>query len=354
MVPRSVYDPTLRRLEVIQIPVIISEVQSPSAPQLRELAVEVATAFEFMAGKFGPPPLRSLTVSPIPGAFGQGFPGLVYLSTMSYMRPEDRPPNASGSFQQTFFSDLLHAHEIAHQWWGNAVATSGGQDAWLMEALANYSALLYLEKRRGARALDSVLGEYRKRLLAQTPEGRSKESMGPVVWGSRLISSEAPDAQQTIVYEKGSWIMHMLRARLGDERFSAMLAELAKRYNRSIVTTDQFRLLAAKFMPPGAPDATLEVFFQNWVYSTGIPTLQMQSSVRGKAPAFVVTGIVTQSGVDEEFSAVVPVEIQFKTGKPVVQWVRTDSEPVRFSVDLKQAPVKVALDPSDSILATKK
>ena len=95
-----------------------------------------------------------------------------------------------------------------------------------MEALANYSALLYLERRRGVKALDSVLDGYRKRLLAEATEGRTRESMGPIIWGTRLVSSQAPDAWQAIVYEKGSWIMHMLRRRLGDDRFFAVLAEL--------------------------------------------------------------------------------------------------------------------------------
>jgi hypothetical protein len=354
IVSRMVYDPRLRRVEVIQTVVVDSMAAAAPEPQVQQLAAEIANAFEFMAGRFGPPPLRNLTVSPIPGAFGQGFPGLVYLSTTAYLRPEERPEAVSNDFHQAFFSDILHAHEIAHQWWGNTVSAPGAEDEWLIEALANYSALLYLEKRRGPRALEFVLGEYRKRLLAETPEGRTKESVGPLVWGGRLLSSEAPDALATIVYEKGSWILHMLRKRLGDERFLGMLAEMAKTFNRKEITTDQFRLLAARFMPPGAPDPALETFFQNWVYATGIPVLQLQSSTKGKGQSYTVTGTVTQSGVDDEFTVWAPVEIQFRSGKPLVHWVKTDSDPVRFSVTLKQAPLRVLLDPGDALLAVKK
>jgi hypothetical protein len=354
LVHRMVYDPRLRRVDLVQV-IVSDPVASPAPePQVQQLAQEIANAFEFMAARFGPPPLRNLTVSPIPGTFGQGFPGLVYLSTTAYLKPEERPPALANDFHQTFFSDLLHAHEIAHQWWGNTVSARGAEDAWLVEALANYSALLYLEKRRGTRALDSVLEAYRKRLLAETPEGRTKESIGPIVWGGRLLSSEAPDAIETIVYEKGSWILHMLRKRLGDDRFTAMLAELAKTYNRREITTEQFRLLAAKFQPPGSPDPALEVFFQNWVYATGIPTLALKTSSKGKGQSYTVSGTVTQSGVDEEFTAWVPVEIQFRSGKPVVHWVKTDSEPVEFSVSVKQPPVRVVLDPGGSVLALRK
>ncbi|MCC7174249.1 MAG: hypothetical protein IT159_03560 [Bryobacterales bacterium] len=351
---RRLYDPATRRTVIVTVPVeIVPPVLTPPS-QLKELASEIASALEFLAGRFGPPPLRSLTVSPIPGTFGQGFPGLLYLSTVSYLRPEDRPAAASGPYFETFYSDILAAHEVAHQWWGNAVSSQGPQNTWLMEALANYSALLYLEKRRGVKALDSVLAEYRKRLLSVTSEGRTIESTGPIVWGGRLLSSQAPQAWQTIVYEKGSWIIHMLRRRMGDDRFFAMLAELVKRYNRSALSAEQFRLAASKYMPPGSPDPGLETFFQNYVYSTGLPALRLQSSIRGGASGWTVTGKVTQSGVDEDFSAWVPVEIQFKTGRPAVHWVRTDSDPVEFSASFKQQPVKVVLDPSDTILAVKR
>jgi hypothetical protein len=90
------------------------------------------------------------------------------------------------------------------------------------------------------------------------------------------------------------------------------------------------------------------------VYSTGIPTLQMSYSVKGKAPAYSVSGTVTQSGVDEEFTAWVPIEIQFKTGKPFTQWVRSSSDPTTFAVSFKQAPLKVLLDPASSVLAVHK
>jgi hypothetical protein len=327
----------------------------PSPPaRLKELASEVDGAFEFMAANFGPAPVRTLTVSPIPGTFGQGFPGLVYLSTVSYLRPEARPAYSKGAVQETFFSDILLAHEVAHQWWGNVVAPAGDPDTWLMEALANYSALLYLEKRKGPKALEDVLAEYRKRLLSQASEGRTLESMGPIIWGLRLSSSLAPGAWRTITYEKGSWVMHMLRGRLGDQRFLAMLGEMLKRYRQSTLTTAEFRALAAQFSPPGSPDPNLETFFENWVYSTGIPELKLNSVLQGKAPALKLNITVQQSGVDDSFSVFVPVEVQVRGAKPVTYWLRTDSEPVVLTVPLKQAPLAVVLDPAGTILAVKK
>jgi hypothetical protein len=326
---------------------------SPTA-RLKELASEVDGAFEFMAASFGPAPVKTLTVSPIPGGFGQGFPGLVYLSTVSYLRPEARPAFSKGELQETFYSDILLAHEVAHQWWGNVVSPASDQDTWLMEALANYSALLYLEKRKGPKALETVLAEYRKRLLSQAAEGRTLESMGPIIWGGRLSSSLAPDAWRTITYEKGSWVIHMLRGRLGDQRFLAMLGELLKRYRQSTLTTAEFRALAAQFSPPGSPDPKLETFFENWVYSTGIPALKLDFALHGKAPALKLNITVQQSGVDDSFSAFVPVEVQVRGAKPATYWLRTDSEPVTITVPLKQAPLAVVLDPAGTVLAVKK
>jgi len=356
LIPRAVYDPATRRTVIVQTPVLV--VPPPPVPtlQLRQIASEVAAAFEFMVDWFGPPPLSTLIVSPIPGTFGQGFPGLVYLSTYSYIRPEQRPTALKGDYPETFFSDILHAHEVAHQWWGNAVFTNSPQDSWLMEALANYSALLYLEKRRGARALEQVLAEYRQRLLRRVADEAdgTVESMGPIVWGPRLRFLPAAGAWELITYEKGSWILHMLRRKMGDQRFAAFLGELAREFNRRPITTEEFRLAAARHLPPSSPDPKLETFFQSYVYSTGVPTLQLQSSVKGKSPVWTVTGKVTQSGVDEDFAVWVPVEVQFRSGPPLVQWVRTDLEPAEFKITVKQVPVRVILDPSGSLLAVKK
>jgi hypothetical protein len=324
---------------------------SPSA-RLEELASEVASALEFMAGRFGPPPLKTLEVSPIPGAFGQGFPGLLYLSTMSYLHRQDPAMASLDPQQQSFFIDLLQAHETAHQWWGNIVTTESYHDNWLMEALANYSALLYLEKHTGRHLLDAALDRYRMELLAKNESGQTVESTGPIVLGARLESSQAPSAWIPITYGKGSWIMHMLRAQMGDEGFVAMLGELRRRYEWKTVSTDEFRRLAAEFLLAKSPDPKLEAFFDQWVYGTGIPALKLSYSVHGRAPDVKLTGSVSQSDVDSEFSAQVPVEIQCGRARQV-KWVRTSSSPVPFTVALRQAPTKVSLDTS-SILAVSK
>jgi aminopeptidase N len=317
--------------------------------RLQQLAAEVASAMEFMASRFGPPALPRVTVSPIPGTFGQGFPGLIYLSTLSYLK--DLPAAHPGSPQQElFFEDVLQAHEMAHQWWGNRVSAAGYRDHWLMEALADYSALLYLEKSKGPREVEAILESYRQALLEKNENGQTVDSTGPIVLGARLENSVEPRAWRTITYDKGAWIVHMLRTRMGDERFFAMLAALVSRYDRREISTQEFRELAAGFLPPRTDDPKLEAFFDQWVYGTGIPSLKLTWALKGKAPALKLVGTLTQSGVGEDFAALVPVEIELARGTTATEWVRAGAEPITFTVALRQAPLKVALDPRNATL----
>jgi hypothetical protein len=299
--------------------------------RLESLAFQTAATFSFMAAILGPPHIRTMTVSPIPGTFGQGFPGLIYLSTLAYLDPAQRPPEIRTRYNETFFSDLLEAHEIAHQWWGNLVVPASPQDDWMMESLANYTALLYLEKRKGRVAVDTVLADYKEHLLQQDARGRSVESTGPIIWGTRLQTSDAPEGWRVITYEKGSWIIHMLRQQLGDERFHAMLRAACERFKSSPLSTEQFRSLASEFMPAGAPDASLESFFENWVYGTGIPKLKLTYSTRGGK----LTGTLSQSGVDDDFTAWFPISIQ-DGNRTHTQWVQTGGDPSSFSETVRQ------------------
>jgi len=315
--------------------------------RLRTLASDVASALEFMGSKFGSPPMSHLTVSPIPGQFGQGFPGLIYLSTRSYLNPSETHMQAADAL---FFDELLQAHETAHQWWGGLVYGASYRDDWLMEALANYSAMLYLEKYKGPREIETLLDGYRTALLAKSQSGQSVDAAGPLVLGTRLESSLEPRAWQVITYGKGSWILQMLRRRMGDERFSSMLAEVIHRYSRRQISTEDFRSLAAQFLPPKSEDPKLEAFFDQWVYGTGIPALKLSYSVKGKAPAVRLVATLTQSEVGDDFSALTPIEIQTGHGQTVTRWVYSSSEPVTFTVNLNQPPLRVTLDPHYAVL----
>lgn len=327
----------------------------PPDPKARlgEMATEYVGAMEWMASKLGAPALPAVTVSPIPGNFGQGFPGLVYLSTISYLSESQRPAALQTARQHTFYSEILFAHELAHQWWGNVVTASTYRDEWIQEALANYTALMVLERKKGARALETALQQARDELTAETGEPKERvESNGPITWGSRLRAEVGVDPWRVIIYSKGSWILHMLRRRMGDTQFLAMLGELRKRFAYRSLTTEEFRKAAAQFLVKGDPDPTLEGFFDTWVYSTGIPTLEVSTRVRGKAPALELQVTVKQSGVGGDFGLDLPVEIRLpRQAAPLVKWIRTGPEAAVLSVKLKVAPLKVEVAPGAGVLA---
>jgi hypothetical protein len=322
--------------------------------RLRAVAADVAACFQYFTSLFGPPAINSLTVAPVPASFGQGFPGLVYLSTIAYIEPTERPTFARSLQNQVFFSDLIQAHEVAHQWWGNVVLPAGNQDEWIVEGLANYSAMMWLEKKKGAKVLEQLLQQYRDDLLTKEQAGRPIEAAGPITWGYRLEASDSANAWRVITYEKGAWIYHMIRKRLGDERFLKMLAELRRRYEFKAVTTENLRTLVKEYLPPKVSKNSVDLFFDNWVYSTGIPNLKLSYAVRGSAKQWKVSGTVEQSGVDNDFTAEVPVEIQFAKGPSHIVWVETSDEPATFSATIQDLPVKVTLGTGNTVLASKK
>jgi aminopeptidase N len=198
-----------------------------------------------------------------------------------------------------------------------------------------------------------VLEEYKNNLLKKEDDGRTIESAGPITMGHRLYSSLSPASWSLVTYEKGSWILHMIRRRMGDERFSKMLSALYSRNMHQAITTEQFRATAREFLPPGSVDPKLDEFFEHWVHGTGIPSLKLSWTTTGKAPRVKLTGTITQSDVDEDFSIWTPVEIHLPRRKPLIKWVRTNSDAEKFEVTLPAAPVRVVLDPGNATLARK-
>lgn len=312
---------------------------------LQKLAARVAHLLGRMSERFGPPAIQTVNVSPIPGHFGQGFAGMIYLSTISYLPEDQRPAYVRDAASKTFYSSLLLPHELAHQWWGNLVFSDSDQDEWLMEGLANYTAILMLEEEKGRKEALTVMQRYRDNLLASLGEGRIVDDAGPILWGERLINSRDRGSWNTITYEKGTWIFHMLRARLGDENFFRMLRELPRRFEYRPLSTDAFRAFAAEFVPAKSTDADLEEFFAQWVESTGIPRVVLATSVSGAAPKVTVKATLTQTDVPDDFGALVPVVVRFARGAPETRWVRASNDGEEFEWTFRAAPTRIELDP---------
>jgi aminopeptidase N len=138
----------------------------------------------------------------------------------------------------------------------------------------------------------------------------------------------------------------MLRRRLGDEKFLALLREVASHHHS--ISTEEFRDLASQYAPK-SEDPGLKIFFDNWIYGTGVPSVKLSYSWRGEK----LSGTLVQQDVDPTFSAYVPVEVE--TGsKSSVYWLATGSDPVAFSIPMKLRPTKVALLAADCLMTTSK
>ena len=125
--------------------------------RLENVADHSTEALTFFVERFGPPVSPDITISPIAGEFSQGFAGLVYASTLSYFDQGDQPLAGLPDSERLFHAELVRPHELAHQWWGNLLTTKDSADGWMMEALATYSSLMFLEHRMGKGALHRTL-----------------------------------------------------------------------------------------------------------------------------------------------------------------------------------------------------
>ncbi len=333
-----------RRSTVVRDGFTVELCANADAPgNLDSRAADIADVMAFYTERFGPPPLRHLVIAPIPATFGQGFAGLIYLSTYAYASPGDANFAQATPETRMFFTRLMQAHEAAHQWWGNIVTTVDYHDEWITEALANYSAMEYLRHTSGKSAVDSLMQVYRAELLSP-----GIESTGPLTQGRRL-EAEGKSRWTAILYGKGTWVIQMLAERMGHDAFWKMLAELRRRYAFHAITTDQFRQLCAEFMPADAPDKKLVDFFDQWVSSTGIPKLKLTSSVKKTPRGVVVTGTLAQTDVDEDFAADFPV-IVIAGGTKVTRWIHSSSQDADFNWRFDRPVNSVALDPDGAFL----
>ncbi|MBI1983486.1 MAG: hypothetical protein HYS61_04740, partial [Acidobacteria bacterium] len=329
---------------------------------LDNVAESASNAVKYFESLFGPFPYSRLAISQVPGHFGQGWPGLVYLPTLSFLAKGERSQMGLGGRSEELRSQLSVAHEIAHQWWGNKVGWSTYRDQWLSEGFATYAAALHASREKdGERTFREVMRGYKDDLLSKTREGETIESGGPIWLGHRLRNSRNPDGYVTIVYEKSCWVVHMLRALMADpvtgsdDRFFGMLREFLSTQRDRDVSTQDFLRHADKHMTPEMDldgSGSLEWFFSTWVYGTGIPTYKLQVNTRQISPkSFLVEGNIEQSDVPAEFEMKVPVVADYGKGRKVrLGLVHVSETGGRFRFTTPARPARVAID-EENLLA---
>lgn len=157
-------------------------------------------------------------------------------------------------------TEALIAHEIAHQWFGDAVTERDWPHLWLSEGFATYLAHRYFELTRGRDALADRLRADRELVVAY-----GREHPVPVVRDTYEQPGELLDA---LAYRKGSFVLHMLRRELGERTFWDAVALLARRHAHGNADTDEVR---AVFEEVARRD--LAWFFEQWLRRPGQPRL---------------------------------------------------------------------------------
>jgi hypothetical protein len=177
----------LRPTQEGSIPIqVIPKAIKPLVPAaLLDRVAEVSSdAVQHFEALFGPFPYPRLAISQAPGHFGQGWPSLVYLPTLSFLPRAAWSEMGLGGKTEDFANDLAVAHEIAHQWWGNSVGWLTYHDQWISEGFASYAAALHLARGKdGDRKFRDLMRSYKQALLTQTEKDETIESGGPIWLG---------------------------------------------------------------------------------------------------------------------------------------------------------------------------
>lgn len=151
-------------------------------------------------------------------------------------------------------AERLIAHEMAHQWFGNSVTVRRWRDIWLHEGFACYAEWLWSEESGGPSADERAVRYHQK--LAGLPQDLLLADPGP------------RDMFDDRVYKRGALTLHVLRRRIGDDNFFALLRDWTTRYRHSTAVTDDFTGLAAHYS-----DKSLRGLWDAWLYRTDLPAL---------------------------------------------------------------------------------
>ncbi len=333
------------------------------AGNMNNVADAAASDIESLERRLGPFPFSAIAITQMPGPISQGWPGLIFLSSYAFL-PEDKfVPSLGGSYAQMLYSRLMLAHETAHQWWGDRVMWAGTRDAWLVEALANYSALTALEEKHPS-DMKTALDYYRGTLLRPDAKGRTLSAAGPVTLGFRLSSTKFPTGYEEIAYGRGTWLLHMLHemfrdhaARYPDARFNAALQELISTLDGRTMNNQQVQAAFEKYIPADLQyenKRSLDWFFDGWVNGSAVPNFALKSvkSVARKGKV-AFNGTIVESDAPEQLISSLPIygESRDPDAAPVyLGRVFVDEAETSFTIVAPVGTRKLLLDPYYSVL----
>jgi hypothetical protein len=299
----------------------------------REVAERAAEIALFYQSIIGDSPYSSFTValveSDLPGGHSPGYFAMLNQPLPSSPLVWRNDPAAFSNYP-----DFFIAHELAHQWWGQAVGWRNYHEQWLSEGFAQYFAALFAQHQKGDEVFVSMLRQLRKWSLDTSDQG-------PVSLGYRLghIRGESR-VFRALVYNKGAAVLHMLRRMIGDDEFFRGLRRFYRDSRFRKVGTDD--LQAAMERESGK---SLERFFQQWIYGSTIPRVKVAYRIEG---AEVVLRV---EQIGEVFDLPVTVSLQYVDRKPVDVLMPVTEQVLERRLPLAGALRGVEISKDDGMLA---
>ncbi|HLE68569.1 MAG TPA: M1 family metallopeptidase [Vicinamibacteria bacterium] len=290
----------------------------------RDFSYPTRQALEFFTGSIGPYAYEKLA-NVQSASIGGGMEAATAIFYGEDLVKGERDPR---------IRDII-IHEIAHQWWGNAVTEADWDDVWLSEGFATYFTLLFREHAYGRDDFVRGLEDARRKVL----EFHQKEP------GYRIVHENLDDMEKVTTlqtYQKGAWVLHMLRAVMGDEAFWRGIRAYYAEFSSRNATTDDFRRAMEE-----ASGRDLARFFRQWLYRGGLP--RVEGGWRHTGSAVEIELRQTQEG--EPFELEIPVALDLAAGStPRVEIVRMTGREARATIPIEGALQTVALDPQLQVL----
>ena len=230
----------------------------------------------------------------------------------------------------------LIAHEIAHQWFGNSASENDWNHVWLSEGFATYFAILYQEWVYGNAIRKEELALDRKQIIEYYQKNPS-----PIV---DLSITDPMKVLSVNTYQKGGWVLNMLRHKLGDEVFwKGIQAYYSKYQNANAMTTDFENVMEE------VSGKDLRNFFKQWIFTKGYPEIKWDWSYKkGKVTIHLKQ---LQDYTLFEF----PLEIGLvHNGTTSIETVHINAKNSTFEIESSNKPDTVILDPDFWLLFEEK
>ena len=303
----------------------------------RDLAVKgfapTIPSLEFFTQTVAPYPYEKLAMIVGATRFGgmENSSAIVFTSSLL-----SRPPSQVGMSKTYGIPSgnvALIAHEIAHQWFGDSVTESTWADLWLSEGFATYFAGLFLQRYEGEDVFQAYMKNAATNVFAYEKQKRTPIHDRDTENLFHLLNANN--------YQKGSWVLHMLRSNLGDEVFFRAIRNYYEAHKNSVAGTEDLRTALEK-----ASGKDLRWFFTRWVYDSGHPQYELSWQwTSGKDLRLVLKQL--QPG--NVFTDPVPITITTASGKRDIV-LRPSSKLSTETIPLNEKPVHIELDPRNTLL----